>query len=259
MRGLFITGTDTGVGKTWAAGCIIRALLAAGRRAGAYKPVCSGAEQDEHGQPRWEDLDALCRALLIIEPGRCREELAGASSISDRPEGASPDRRARLVEQVCPQRFLAPLAPPVAAALEGRTVDPVRLRRGVDGWRRDAEVLIVEGAGGLLSPIADGETNADLAADLGWPVVVVAENRLGMVNHTLLTLECTRVRGLTVVGIVLNQITADGDHSVETNADLLARFVPGVPIWQLAFGGDRIVARDPPGAELDWWSIARDE
>src|SRR5688500_1124642 len=114
MRGLFITGTDTGVGKTFVACGILRDLIAAGVRAGAYKRVCSGAETSVSGELRWPDVNALAAALEDRFPA----------------------------ERICPQCFVAPLAPPLAAGHEGRRVDPALIRAGHDWWRDQVDMLI---------------------------------------------------------------------------------------------------------------------
>ena len=202
MRGLFITGTDTGVGKTYVACGVIASLRARGVRVGAYKPVVSGSTAGPAG-PVWDDLVRLQTALGGDVP----------------------------IERIGPQRFRAPLAPPVAARLEGKEVDAALLRGGIDWWRGRADVVVVEGAGGLLSPVTETESVADLAIAFGFPVVVVARVSLGTINHTLLTVEAARSRGLTVAGIVLNHSTppSPDDRSVESNPGELEKRC-GVPI-----------------------------
>ena len=128
-------------------------------------------------------------------------------------------------ERIAPQRFLAPRAPNAAARMEGRTVDRDLLRRGADWWAGRCDVLLVEGAGGLLSPLADGVTCADLAADLGFPLLVVARAGLGTINHTRLTLAAAGE--LPVTAVVLNE--ADGPVPDDLLADNAA---------QIAAGGD---------------------
>ena len=96
--------------------------------------------------------------------------------------------RPGTLEQVCPQTFAAPLAPHLAARAEGRRVDPQLLRDGIQFWRETSDVVLVEGAGGLMSPMSDDDYNADLAAEFGYPLVVVAANVLGTINATLQTL-----------------------------------------------------------------------
>jgi dethiobiotin synthetase len=195
--GLFITGTGTGVGKTYVAALIARALRESGARVGVYKPVTSGCEL-RGGKLVSPDAVALWQAAG--QPG--------------------------MLEQVCTQLFAAPLAPHLAARAEGRQVDAGQLRRGIDYWRETSDFVIVEGAGGLMSPISDQDYNADLADEFGFPLVVVAANELGAINATLQTLitAATYRDGLNVAGIVLNSPRAvDNDRSVDSNADELAR------------------------------------
>lgn len=229
MRGLFITGTDTGVGKTHIACQIVRELRAAGHRVGAFKPACSGAVINPNNPPRWDDIDRLRDALV----------------------------RDAADDLICPQRFLAPLAPPVAARQEGRTVDLDAVHRGLDAWRSECDIVIVEGAGGLLCPLTDNQTMADLAAQFGFPMLIVARLGLGTINHTLLTAEVARRRDLPVAGILFNESvpTAD-DVSAATNADEVAARcdVPVLAIRRHDSAG--WLSRFGQATRLDWWTLA---
>ncbi len=236
-RGLFITGTGTGVGKTNVAALIAKALRESGKRVGVYKLAASGCEFD--------------KGELISPDARVLWDAAG---------------RPGTLEQVCPQRFAAPLAPHLAARAEGRRVDPRLLRDGITSWRDTSEVVLVEGAGGLMSPLSDEDYNADLAAEFGYPLVVVAANTLGTINATLQTLITARTygaagsreqgagsarsRGLTVAGIVLNSpsVVAD-DASVASNADELSRRC-GVPLLA------KVEHRGRFDREVDWMALA---
>jgi dethiobiotin synthetase len=228
--GLFITGTDTGVGKTFVAVAIIRSLRERKMRVGAYKPAVTGSSAGPGG-PVWDDVARLQDAL-----GR---EIAP--------------------ERICPQRFQAPLAPPVAARHEGREVDATLLRRGIDWWNNQADVVIVEGAGGLLSPMTETETVADVARDIGFPLLVVARLSLGTINHTLLTLEAARNRGIEVAGIILNQSTAGDpdDLSTATNAQELRQRcrIPILAILPHASSSDLL--QHAPLSTMDWMRFAR--
>lgn len=228
-RGLFITGTDTGVGKTYVAAGIVHALRAQGVRVGAYKPAASGSEEGAAG-PIWQDVERLSAAL-----------------------GGGFPRSA-----ICPQCWHAPLAPPVAARREGGQVDPLLLRRGADWWRERVDLLVVEGAGGLLSPLTETETVADLARDLGFPLVIVARLSLGTINHTLLTIERAQARGLAIAGIVLNQSTPPdpADLSTESNPEELARrtTVPILAVLPNAAGTDLLEV--PAFRRMDLVSLA---
>ncbi len=232
MRGLFITGTDTGVGKTYVAAGMIAALQACGIRVGAYKPVVSGCTAGPGG-PVWDDLVRLQAALGGDVP----------------------------VERIGPQRFQAPLAPPVAARLEGKQVDAALLRSGIDWWRGRVEVVVVEGAGGFLSPVTESESVADLAVSFAFPLVLVARASLGTINHTLLTLEAARARGLKVAGIVLNHPTPPDpdDRAVETNPAELKRRC-GVPILAiLPHDSTAGLLRQSPLFTIDWTRFTSNE
>jgi dethiobiotin synthetase len=225
VRGLFITGTGTDVGKTFVAAAIARSLAAAGRRVGVYKPAASGCHPVD-SQLMSDDAVALWQAAG--KPGE--------------------------LEQVCPQRFAAPLAPHLAAAAEGRAIDAELLRRGLDVWTESSEIVIVEGAGGLLSPITEDEYVADLAAEFGFPLIVVTANVLGTIHQTLATLvvAATFRDGLDVAGIVLNRPTAEApDESCRTNPDeLRRRCVPPLLAevgWQ----------NEQPLAAIDWYALAK--
>ncbi|MBS0262668.1 MAG: dethiobiotin synthase [Planctomycetes bacterium] len=228
-RGLIITGTDTGVGKTYIAAEILRAVRETGRRVGAYKPVVSGARQTPEG-PVWDDIEILKEAL-----GR-----------------KVPD------EQVAPQRFLAPLAPPVAARLEGRSVDTALLRRGIEPWLEQADFIVVEGAGGLLSPLTETETLADVARDLKWPLLLVARLSLGTINHTLLTLEAAARRNLPVAGVVLNESVPADPHDISptTNPPELQQrcAVPVLGVVRHNPAGGLL--HESPLYKIAWWELA---
>jgi dethiobiotin synthetase len=233
MRGLFITGTDTGVGKTHVACSIVRELRAAGHRVGAFKPACSGARVDPfdaQSPPRWDDLDALRAAL--------------GSDVSD--------------EQLCPQRFIAPLAPPVAARAEGRSVDLTAIERGFAAWHDACDWLIVEGAGGLLCPLTESESFADLALRFQLPLLIVARLGLGTINHTLLTVEAAQRRGLSIAGVILNETQrTEADRSVESNAQEIAARCD-VPILAIRrFQADGWVSRFGDPIQLDWPALMK--
>lgn len=229
LTGLFITGTDTNVGKTVIATAIARRLREEDVRVGAYKPVASGAVRRPDGSRVWEDVEQLGQALGGVYPA----------------------------ERICPQRFTAALAPPLAAAAEGRSVDPQLLRAGAQWWQGQVEFLVVEGAGGLLSPVSSTDSVADLARDLALPLVVVARAGLGTINHTLLTLEAAASRGLSVAGIVLNQAAAgDGDPSVESNpAELQKR--TRIPVLAVcSYRETRDLQGDESFRRINWRAIA---
>lgn len=194
-QGLFVVGTDTGVGKTYVSACLLAQLHASGHRVGAYKPVASGCHQ-EGEQLVSEDAITLWNAIGRTLP----------------------------LDRVCPQRFHAPLAPYLAAEAEGRKVDPVLLRTGLQGWEQECELLVVEGAGGLLSPLHESTLVADLALEFGYPLLVVAANRIGVIHHVLQTcLVAEKIYGLTVQAVILNSHQpANLDHDPSTESNLQA-------------------------------------
>lgn len=194
-RGLFVTGTSTDVGKTYVTALLGRAARAAGLGVGAYKPVCTGDQLDQPVSHQRTDVEELAQAI-------------GRPDLSDR---------------VGPQRFQAPLAPPVAAQLENRSVNEQLLIDGLEWWQGRVDVLLVEGVGGLLCPLTDTNTVADFAWQVGFPVLIVASMELGTINHTLLTVEVAQHRGLEVCGIVMNQSHPSQDISAENqNPDQIA-------------------------------------
>lgn len=203
MKTLLVTGTDTDVGKTWVSCSLLKSLKLNGVRLGAYKPVCSGATTASNGKTAWHDIDMLAKAL-----------------------GGNVDK-----QMICPQRFSASVAPNIAAELEGRTVDDVRLMSGIELWRPSADYLLVEGVGGLLCPLSDSTTVADFAVNLAAPVVIVAANRLGVINHTLLTYEAACLRGLRVAAVIVNDaVVAGDDKSRESNVRQLQHWLPDVSV-----------------------------
>ena len=215
MQTLLVTGTDTNVGKTWITCLLVRQLRQHGVAVGAYKPVCSGAVLDASGQLCWTDVDQLAEAT-----------------------GWDGD-----IDQICPQRFNAAVAPNVAAALEERLVDDEALSGGLRNWSRNASHVVVEGAGGLLCPLSDRTTVADLADRLSCPVLIVAANRLGVINHSLLTMEAAERRGLKVAGIVLNDcrpVDERPDASAESNAGQLQHWRPQIPIYRCRYNSAEI-------------------
>jgi dethiobiotin synthetase len=190
MRGLFVTATDTGVGKTEVACALVSGARAAGLDVGAMKPAQSGLVPGEDG-----DAERLRQAAGDTDP----------------------------LELICPYRFEPPLAPGVAARLAGVEISMARLLEAARELASRHAALVVEGAGGLLVPLTPTGTFADLAVALGLPVLVVARAGLGTVNQTALTLEALRTRGLAVVGVVLNRTGPDDDPSVPYNAAEIER------------------------------------
>jgi dethiobiotin synthetase len=198
-KGIFITGTDTGVGKTFFA-CGLAALLKkSGYKVGVMKPVETGCGQDD--------------GKLVPQDAAALKEVSGCEI---------------PLEQICPYQFREPLAPSVAAEREGARIDIDRLVRMYNKISVDHDITIVEGAGGLLVPLLPSYTYADFAKVLKLPLIVVAANKLGMINHLLLTLEHASCKGLSVLGYVLNQIESQPSLGAETNREALVSLT-GVP------------------------------
>lgn len=188
MPAVLVTGTDTGVGKTFVACALAHAWRARGRRVGVVKPAETG---------------------VVDEPEDARALAAAA-------DDGSP------LDEICPYRLRAPLAPAVAAAREGVTIDVERIVALIARRAAAVDVLLVEGAGGLLVPLAGTTTFLDLALRARVPLVVVAANRLGTVNHTALTARVAHAAGVDVAGYVLSQPSPSTDESAETNAETIA-------------------------------------
>lgn len=223
-QGLFVTGTDTGVGKTWLTVMIVRQLLQAGVNVGTYKPVCSGSQVVEEGE-QWEDVEALYAAT----------------------EGRFPRQR------IAPQCFTAPLAPPDAARSQGATVDERLIRSGFDWWQQQVQCVLVEGAGGLLCPLTDVHTMADLASWLELPLLIVARVGLGTINHTLLTVEVAERRGLKVAGIVLNRSTLADDVSLLARNWRQIASRTNVPVLgYVDYQGQQLVLESGIVTQVDW-------
>lgn len=187
--GLFVTGTGTNVGKTIVAAVLARTASEAGRRVGVFKPVVSGL--DDPGEPD--------HALL---------RRAAASAQSD--------------DDVAPYRYGPPLSPHLAAELAGEQIDPGRLRGAASAAAAAADLLVVEGVGGLLVPLTPTYLVRDFARDLALPVVISALPGLGTINHTLLTVEATRAAGLTVAGIVLTPWPTEPGTLERSNLESIA-------------------------------------
>jgi dethiobiotin synthetase len=227
MRGLFVTGTDTEVGKTFVTAAIARCLRRQGRAVRAAKPVATGAEWIDG---RWLGADT--------------RRLAEATGEVDDP-GA-----------ITPWAFPQPVAPAVAARLNGTALELEALAAAVRRQGSPHGVLLVEGVGGLLCPLTATATVADLAGALGLPLVVVVRNSLGALNHTLLTLEAARHRGLPVAGVVLNQSAVNPDLAAATNGEELIRRIVVPLLAVVPYHAGPATAEVPALAAVDWWRLS---
>lgn len=205
MRGIFVTATDTGVGKTEVACALLSDARARGLDAVGMKPAQSGVVAGERSD---------------------------AERLRDAADGVEP------LEAICPYAFDPPLAPALAARLAGLEVSFERILDAARALAARHEALVVEGAGGLLVPLTERETFGDLAVALALPVLVVARAGLGTVNHTALTVEALRRRRLSIAGIVLDRTVAEDDPSVPHNAGEIARLTGIAPAAILPFVPD---------------------
>jgi dethiobiotin synthetase len=191
---LFITGTDTGVGKTYAAVTLIRALSASGRKVAAMKPMASGAHETPQGL-RNDDALALLAAMNV---------------------------RASY-DEVNPYCYAPPIAPHIAAAESGRPVDLEVLDRAFDRLALRTDAIIVEGAGGWLAPLDDSLSLSDLAARWRLDVILVVGLRLGCLSHAFLTAEAVEHRGVKLAAWVANSIDPHFERAAENIATLQKR------------------------------------
>ncbi|MBI2313160.1 MAG: dethiobiotin synthase [Betaproteobacteria bacterium] len=189
-HGFFITGTDTGVGKTLVACGLMHGLRRQGLSVLGMKPVAAGRENG-----RWEDVDAMMAAASVPAPR----------------------------EWVCPCALEEPIAPHIAAMHEGRHIGIDAILAAYSHLARFADAVVVEGVGGFLVPLNERETAADLAVRLALPVILVVGLRLGCLNHALLTADAVRSRRLRLAGWVANQIAPSFDAQEENIDALLQR------------------------------------
>ncbi len=190
--GVFVTGTGTEVGKTVVAAAIARTLAAEDKRVAVFKPAVTGLEE------KGETDHALLRR-------------ASGSQQGD--------------EEIAPYRYDPPASPHLAAALAGEEIDPARLREAAQAAAAGADAIVCEGVGGLLVPLSPTYLVRDLAADLGYPIVIVAAPGLGTINHTLLTVEAGRAAGLEVAAVVLNPWPEEPTEIERNNRKTIATLV----------------------------------
>ncbi len=196
MAGWFVTGTDTNVGKTVIAGALARLLREYGRKVGVYKPIATGCRRDLHLGLVSGDTEFLAHC-------------------------ADTDQN---LEEITPVRYAGDLAPLVAAERQHRPIDWAAIDQQWQRIIRTHDWVIVEGAGGLLTPIDVNNSMADLARQFALPLVVVARAALGTINHTLLTLEAAKARGLPVAAVIVNGYRpASATLAEETNPEVIAR------------------------------------
>lgn len=205
MRGVFVTGTGTEVGKTVLAAAIARSVAATGARVAVFKPAVSGLDQD--GEP---DHALLRRA-------------AGSTQSDD---------------EVAPYRFGPPVSPHLAAELAGDPIDPEHVVASAHAAADRADFLVCEGVGGLLVPLTLGYLVRDFARELGLPVVIAAAPGLGTINHTLLTIEAARAVGLEAKLVVLTPWPDDPSAVERSNRNAIEQLgeVPTAVLQRLDLG-----------------------
>lgn len=190
MRGVFVTGTGTEVGKTVAAAVIARTHAEAGERVAVFKPAVSGLEED--GEPD--------HALL---------RRASGSSQSD--------------DEIAPYRYGPPVSPHLGAELAGERIEPARLVEAAHAAAGQDDFLVAEGVGGLLVPLTLGYLVRDLARELALPLVIAASPGLGTINHSLMTVEAARAVGLEVAAVVVTPWPAEPPTVEASNRDAIER------------------------------------
>lgn len=193
---LFITGTDTGVGKSVVASAIAARLhTSSGRRVGAIKPVASGCDFRD-GRIVNEDAERLSAAIGRRLP----------------------------MDVICPQQYCSQLTPAVAARVEGRPLDWGAIQRALDVVEAQSDVMIVEGAGGLFAPLDDDHTVLDVIRMLGVPALCVSRPTLGTINHTAMTVDTMRCHDVACCGVVVNRYPAQPNIAEQTNLEQIARW-----------------------------------
>jgi dethiobiotin synthetase len=200
-KGLFITGTDTDVGKTWVGCRLIKILQQQGYDIAPRKPVESG----------WN----------------------GNVSQTDAWKLASAANKQHQLDIICPNRFKAPVSPVRAAHLEGHKISLKQLRQQCLNQLKPKQILYVEGAGGFYSPLSHDGLNADLCESLGLSVILIAEDKLGCINHVLLTVEAIKQRGLTLICIILNQRQRNNSGNQQDNLQDLREYLTDEVILHL--------------------------
>ena len=200
---IFVAGTDTGAGKTFVASKLVAAMNAAGHPCVGFKPIACGDRDD---------------AIALREAGVADVEL----------------------DRVNPIWLRTPAAPLIAGRIENRSVELERLMEGYHWLANRFEHIVIEGAGGWLTPLTAKLTMASLAITIGAPVLLVAANRLGALNHTLLTLESIRRANLPVTAVILNNVTSVGDVASETNTEVIREIVDPVLVCRVEKGAGKL-------------------
>jgi dethiobiotin synthetase len=204
-RRIFFGGTDTEVGKTYVTSLVAKHLHQLGRKVGVYKPVASGCQRVNDV---WVSDDAVSLWNAAGKP--------------------------LTLQNVCPQCFEKPLAPPQAAAAEGKQVDINLLLDGLNPWQAISDILLIEGAGGLFSPIAEGLLSIKLAMQMNADLILVAENRLGVIHQVISTCVAAKSMDCEPLGIILSHPKKDFHESMVDNPAQIEKYT-GLPVLATVF------------------------
>jgi dethiobiotin synthetase len=215
---LFVAGTDTGVGKTHVARALCRSFRARGLRVGVFKPAETGCD----------DPAAPSDAVALLAASGCTEPL----------------------EIVCPYRLRTPLAPHVAAVREGVRIELGRLDAALEELRARSDLVVCEGAGGLLVPLADETLTVDWVENRKLPVLLVGRLGLGTLNHTLLSVRYLASRGIDLLGTILSACEPPRTPAEETNPGVLSDYPEARLLGVCTHGGDL-----PLGASQRLWQL----
>jgi dethiobiotin synthetase len=226
-QGIFITGTDTGVGKTFIACALATLLRERGYRIGVMKPAETGCAGEDGG-------------LFAQDAARLKQASGSADDLG----------------KICPYQLPEPLAPSIAAERAGVKIDVDRLITIYQEICAANDITLVEGAGGLMVPLLPSYTFADFVRVLKLPMIVVAANKLGCINHLLLTLEHASCKGLMVLGYILNHPANELSLAANTNRETLASLTGVHCLADLQYHEDEAEAAAALGFELDSDDIA---
>ena len=233
--GLFITGTDTGVGKTLIAGAITRILTDKGLKVGVFKPIATGCKR------HWEGLVS------------CDTEFLAHCANSELP-----------LSTITPVGFPTPAAPIVSAACDGSAIDFDRIAAAYKDICQNSEIIIVEGIGGVRVPLTSEFDLLDLAVEFALPVVIVARPNLGTINHTLMTIDCVRAAELKIAGVVINGYDAAESTVAEDTAPEVIAKCGGVNVLSVVPFDETVDIEEPNLGEFivgslmdcDWAKLA---
>ena len=222
LRGIFVTGTGTSVGKSVVSAAICAALADRGEKVAAFKPVITGLDERDGDWPLDDELLA-------------KHASAGQSR-----------------EEVSPHRFGPPVSPHLAAEMAGEQIEPLALAREARERAEKADALVCEGIGGLMVPLAGGFLVRDLAVELDLPVVIAAKTGLGTINHTLLTIEAANAAGLNVTGVVMTPWPSDPSDVERNNRETVER-LGEVPVHGLPETSPDEIAKAGADLPVDEW------